>query len=461
MEYDYDVDVLVAGGGPAGITAAIAAARNQVKTLLVEKHGFLGGMITAGLVTWPGGFHTEQGEQVIKGIPQELVDKTVQMGSMGHQLSPVRPNKITVTVFDEEILKYVAEEMVQQAGAEILLHSFIFNVDTGGDRIQAVHIANKSSKQTIRAKVVVDATGDGDVVAWSGAPFEQGREEDGLCMPVTTVFKMDRVNTKELVSYMEDNPEKFRKGKGWFRDIWVNRSSILFCNFAAFSEEWDRAVEKGELPAVIDKEHSGAGIRLGTSREDELYMNMTRVIGIDSTDVKSLTKGEIEGRRQVMLCSAWLKKNVPGFRQARLVCTAPQVAIRESRRFNGQYVLAAKDIVEGRKFEDVVAKNAMGLDIHEQTEQGGHKWVRIRNGGSYGIPYRSLLPLKIENLIVAGRCISCTQQAFTSVRWGGPCMATGQAAGTAAALAVRESKLPKELDIKYLQNVLLEQGACL
>lgn len=456
-----NVDVLVCGGGPAGINAAIAAARNKVKTLLVEQHGFLGGMITAGLVVWPGGFHTEQGEQVIRGIPQELVDKAVQTGSMGHQLSPVRPNKITVTVFDEEILKYIAEEMVQQAGAEILLHSFIFSVDARGDRIQAVHIANKSGKQTIRAKMVVDATGDGDIVAWSGAPFEQGREEDGLCMPVTTVFKMDRVNTRELVSYMHDNPEKFRKGEGWFRDIWANRASILFCNFAAFSEEWDRAVEKGELPPVIDKEHSGAGIRLGTSREDELYINMTRVINIDSTDVKSLTRGEIEGRRQVTLCAVWLKKNVPGFKEARLVCTGPQVGVRESRRVKGQYVLTAQDIVEGRKFEDVVAKNGMGLDIHEQTEQGGHRWVRIRKGGSHDIPYRSLLPLKIENLIVAGRCISCTQKAFTSVRWGGPCMATGQAAGTAAALSIRRKCSPKEIEVALLQKTLRESGALL
>ena len=182
MEYD----VLVVGGGPAGVNAAIASVRNSARTLLLERHGFLGGLLTAGLVTWPGGFHTESGEQVIKGIPDELVQHCVALGSEGHQLSPVRPGRMTITLFDEEQFKLGAETVALAAGVEILFHSFAFGLDVVGNRIQTVLVASKSGQLNVRSKVVVDTTGDADIAAWAGAPFVKGNAKDRRCLPATS-----------------------------------------------------------------------------------------------------------------------------------------------------------------------------------------------------------------------------------------------------------------------------------
>jgi len=453
-----EYDVIVAGGGSAGVVAAIASARNGARTLLIEKNGFVGGDTTAGLVFCMGSFHNQLGEQVVKGIPQEIVDRAVKLGAVGHVISPVRPGKITMTFVDEEVLKFVEMEMLIESGVNLLLHTIVFNAFVEENKIRGLEVANKSGRQVVLGKVIVDATGDGDVSAYAGAPYIKGRKSDRLIIPPTMMFKMSNVNIDKVIQYIREHPEQFAAGRGWSKGSDLT-SPVIHCNLAGFTKEWNEALEKGELSKMIDPEHSSF-LRPDPSRPDEVLVNMTRILNVDATDAKSLTYGEIEGRRQAWQCAIWLKKYIPGFENARLM-VAPQLGIREGRRIIGEYILTGLDVTSGRKFDDVIAKCAVGLDIHEPSEKGGHKFVPIKGGGSYDIPYRCIVPQKIENLLVAGRCISADDEAFSSIRWTVPCMATGQAAGTAAALAVKENVEPRYLNTKKLQETLLNQNVIL
>lgn len=451
--------VLVAGGGPSGICAAIAAARNGARTLLVERYGFLGGTATSASVGPFAPFHHGD-EQVIKGIPQEIIDRLYDLGgSTGHmKVERSYGSGSYMCWLDREVYKYAAFQLVQEAGVEILLHTWVSEALMERDRIRGLIVQNKSGRQIIPADVVIDTTGDGDVIAVSGAHYTFGRESDGRAQAMTLLFEMGGVDIPAVRRYMETHPEEF---EWWSPIIPVRplRPEFQQEHFVGqgFLSLVKQAVETGEL-------HLGRNsvLLLTTLWPGMMTFNSTRVVGKRGTDARELTEAEVDARQQVMSLAAFMKRRVPGFAQAHIVTTGVQIGVRESRRLVGEYVLTAKDVQRGHKFPDGIARGYFPIDIHSPTgkegyQPGGSTWTELDD--SYDIPYRCCVPEKIEGLLVAGRCISASHEAVGSTRSTGTCMALGQATGTAAALAVKHAILPSRFNTDELREILERQGA--
>lgn len=400
-----EVDVVVAGGGPAGVAAAIASARQGARTLLLERHGFLGGMGTAALVN-PFMSYFSGRKQLVQGIFQEMVDRLKARsayGGSGHAWS-----------FDPEELKFTLNEMCLESGVQLQFHTFVVDSIVENETVTGIITESKSGRQMIRSKVYIDCTGDGDLAARSGAEFKIGRESDGKCQPASIMFRMGNVNTdKKAREYAVANEPRLPQGR------------VLFF----------------KMP-----------------RDGEVVVNMTRVVDLDATNVDELSRAEIEGRAQVKEIVDYLKQNVEGFENSYLIETGPQIGIRESRRIMGEYLLTADDVLNCSKFDDVIARCSYMIDIHNPTGQGTEK-ARLPKGDWYEIPYRCLLPKGFTNLMAAGRCISSTHEAHSSLRIQATCYAMGQAAGTAAAIAVKTDTLPKDIQVKSLQKILIEANA--
>lgn len=439
-----EFEVVVAGGGPAGIAAAVASARNGARTLLIERYGFLGGNATASLV---GPFMTSYSldgrRQLIRGIFEELVLRMEAVGGAVH------PSKVPagspysgfivfghdkVTPFDPEAVKFVAEEMCLEAGVELLYHSFVVDALLEGDAVTGLVVANKAGLEAFRAQVVVDCTADADVAARAGVPFEMGRAEDGLTQPMTLFFRVAGVDDRRVAEYIAAHPEDRRP-------------------FASLIRQ---ARERGEFP--IPRE----GIGMYRTLEEGVWrINTTRIQRLFGTDPRDLTRAQVEGRRQVLFLLRFFRERLPGFENCRLLDTAAQVGVRETRRIVGEYTLTAEDIAQGREFEDVVALAGYPFDIHSPTGSGGGATGELRSANVYEIPYRCLVPINRDGLLVAGRCVSATHEALGAIRVMPTAFALGQAAGTAAALAVRSELPPRRVPVETLQRTLLRQGAYL
>jgi glycine/D-amino acid oxidase-like deaminating enzyme len=437
-------DVVVVGGGPAGIGAATAAARNGARTVVIEQAPFLGGCLTMDLAFL--NFHDQQGLQILNGIPQEVVDRVAALGGSPGHVDTGGAFTRTFTAMDPEMVKYVAQEMVLEAGGEMLLHALVADAVMDGDRVAGVVIQGKGGQEVIPAKVVVDCSGDGDVAAWSGAPFHKGRAEDGRMQAVTMMFRLAHVNTDQL-------PEIFETGLT-FATKPGNPSPTFLRADGHFGQWADAWREEG----MFDNPHHYLSI--SSLRDGEVKLNTTRIIGIDGTDTWDLTQAEVEGRRQVMAVHRFLKKYVPGFEKSAVIATGPFIGVRETRRIVGEYTLTAEDVLEARNFPDNIARSAYNIDLHDPEGDGIHQQL-IKGGGSYGIPYRILVPQRVEQLLVAGRCVSATHEALASVRVMGPAMAMGQAAGAAAALSIKQGVSPRLVDIQAVRQTLREQGAVL
>ncbi len=441
-----EFDVVVAGGGPAGINAAIASGRAGAKTLLIERYGFLGGMSTVALVYPWMTFHTSSGIQVIKGIAQEIVDRLMSQGGSPGHLRDTVGFTYSVTPYHPEKYKLLALDMLEEAGVEVLVHSFADQVEVEGNQIKSIKLTTKSGPITVSAKRFVDTTGDADIAYLAGAPCLKGRDSDHKTQPMTMKFRMRGVNLAMVKEAMKANPSNF------YKKTPINELDELpLTGVQGFYKEWN---ESG-VPINRDQVLFFAG-----PEEDEVLVNCTRVQGLDGTDVFDLTQGEKEGRKQVLMMAEFLQKKIPGFEKASISAVGTQIGIRETRRIDGQYALTIEDVVSGKKFEDTIALSGYPIDIHDPTGRGVQA-NDIQGDGSYGIPYRSLVPKKIENLLVAGRCISTTHEALATTRLTPSAMATGQAAGTAAALSITENTAPKHLNIKKLQAILVENGVVL
>jgi hypothetical protein len=413
-----EYDVIVAGGGPGGIAAAVASARNGAKTLLIERYGFLGGAGTAMMVN-PWMTFSAGPKQIIYGVLQELIDGMSELGMYGHPKQK--------TAFDPEALKYVAEHLCLDAGVELLYHTFLGDVqmDESSCYIKSIRVANKGGLMDLKAKVFVDTTGDADLAALAGATVEKGREVDSLSQPMTLNFRMANVDIDRMPS---------REG---------------------MTELYIEAKKRGELKCPRENV-----LWFYANQDGVIHFNQTRVILKDATDPWQLTAAEVEAREQVQEFVVFLKKYVDGFENAYLQTTAPQIGVRESRRVIGDYKLTADELLAACKFDDVVALGSYPVDIHNPAGEGTII-QRLEPGEWYDIPFRSLIPKKIDNLIIGGRPISATHEAHSALRVQPIAMAIGQAAGTAAAVCANEGNLPRETDVKKVQKSLLKQGAFL
>jgi glycine/D-amino acid oxidase-like deaminating enzyme len=410
------VDVLVVGAGSAGSTAAIAAARTGASTLLVDRFGFLGGTSTAVLDTFYA-FYTPGAspKKVVSGIPDEVVGRLVE-----HGMAFERPNTYgagTGVTYDPETLKRVWDELVHEAGASTLLHAFVFAATVEDGRVVEVQAAAKGGVRRIRPRVVVDASGDADVCALAGAPFEAPGDD---VQSLSTVFRVANVD----VARAEAVPKQ---------ELW-----------ALMREARDSG--RYALTRVEGSVHR-------TPHEGVMMALMTRVRKVDATDAEQLSAAEREGRRQAGEYFRFLRECVPGYERAVLVSTSPAIGVRESRRIVGEHVLSAEEILSATQFDDQIAR--CGAPIEEHHSGDDTRWVYLEEGATYGVPYRTLQPQRLENVLVAGRCFSATHEAHASARSMATCMAMGQAAGTAAATAAE----PKRLDPAALRARLRKDGA--
>ncbi|MFD0960944.1 FAD-dependent oxidoreductase [Paenibacillus chungangensis] len=436
-------DVAVLGGGPAGITSALAAARSGAKTILIERYGFLGGMSTAALVYPWMTFHTAAGDQVIRGIAQEIVERLMAMGASPGHLRDTIGFVHTVTPYDGEKYKLLAFEMLKEAGVTLMLHSFITGADAEDGRIRSVTIHNKSGVASIQARCYVDATGDGDVAYYAGAPWEMGNEEQKV-QPMTMKFRLKGVRHDAIKQYMQSHPEQFYK-----KSLIDQLDELPITGVMGYYDLWAKAA----LPIARDGVLMFAG-----PGEDEVLVNISRISGLDPTNTAHLTEAEVEGRKQVYQLEDFFQTYIPGFENAYVSQVAPQIGVRETRRVIGEYILTGTDVLSARKFHDCIARSGYPIDIHD-PKGAGVTANFIAEGGAYDIPYRSIVPKGMVNLWLAGRCISTSHEAQATARLTPSCMALGQAAGTAAALAAKQDCAASDLSIEQLQQALLDAGA--
>ncbi len=443
-------DVVVVGGGISGTMAAVAAARCGVSVLLVEKYGFLGGMLTAAGVGPMMTFHAGS-QQVIQGTTGELIERLIAKGESPGHLFDTTGFTYTVTPFNAEGMKRELELMVTEAAGEILYHTMLAEVETDGRQVWAVTVCNKHGLSRIEAKVFIDATGDGDLSVWAGVEFTKGRASDGACQPMTMKMRMVNVNMEKVRTFIKNHPEEFPRLKG--------DTSII-----------DRAVRLSIGGFVKTLEKARAVGDFSIPREDllffeantlgEVIINTTRIIGFDANDPQSLSRAEMEGRKQAAELERFLKKWVPGFEAASLVYTGPQIGVRSSRQIKGVYTLTGADLMECRSFPDTIAHSGYPIDIHSPTGAGTeHK--KLEWGGFYNIPYRSLVNDRIDNLITVGRCLSADFEAQAAVRTTPTMGAVGQAGGVAAAIAAQKEICVRDIDIQKLRDTLIGQGAFL
>jgi len=440
-----EYDVLVVGGGPSGLTTALAAAEDGLKVGLIESRSFIGGNLTIGLPVL--GFLGQKKNQIIKGLPQKFIDRLRAVnGASEHRWCPLH---MGITLVEPEAVKTVALQMLTEAKVDVTFYAFCAGVVMDGDTIRGIITESKTGREAVLGKVVVDCTGDADVAYRAGVPCEKGNKENGGMQPPTLMFCLAGVDTEKLRmsiaqqtrTYLTDFiPAEYFGQNNQF--IVVGLRELI-------------AKARAERKLNIPNERT---IIITGLREGEVWINMTRVAGTDGTDARSLTAGEIEARAQIEDIHVYLRDYVPGFEKCYFSKTAPFLGIRETRRIVGHYTMTQEDVLGCRHFEDSIAVASYPIDIHRPGDEG---CTLIWCGDCYDIPFRSLLPQKVKNLIVAGRCISTTHEAMGAIRVMATCMAMGEAAGRAAKQAVRAGILPTEVDVKKLRSELIEHGAYL
>ncbi|MDO4741112.1 MAG: FAD-dependent oxidoreductase [Eubacteriales bacterium] len=448
---EISADVIVVGGGPAGMCAAIAAAREGVRVLLVEQSGSCGGMATQGMV---GPFMTcydRKGEtMIIRGLFEEIVDRMVARGYALHPSGVRAGTGFTswivlghdhVTPYEPEGLKLVIDEMLEEAGVHILYHTSFLQPVLEGNTLAGVLVSSKSGIDLLRGKVVIDCTGDGDVAFRSGVPYEMGNEELGTVQPATMFFHICNADEAAMEADIRANLHNFYRKDG--------------VNYRSFHWRVSEARENGDW----DLKRVSIGL-FRMPKSDEWCVNTSRLMGVDSTDNESLTRAEIDGRRQAEHILHFLRKYVPGCENIKLKSTAAHIGIRESRHILGDYRLTADDLLGARVPEDSILLAANSVDVHGRFGPTSNEYIAIE-GDYYGVPYRSLVASGVEQLLVAGRCVSADSTAAGAIRVMPPCMAMGQAAGTAAALAVKENTTVRRVDVQELRETLRLRGAYL
>ena len=439
-------DVLVVGGGNAGCAAALAAARSGARVLLVERYGFLGGTATAAMVGPWMTFHAGA-ERIVGGIAQEIVERLVALGGSPGHVHDSSDYVPTITPFDPEIHKALLFTLMRESGVDLLVHAYFLDALLAPDgSVDGARFATVGGLREVRARRTIDATADAFVATSAGVAVQQG-DERGLVQPASLMFRLSHVDFAALSTYVRAHPDQMRSSLKMHE-----RTPDALTAVAGLYDLWNAARERGDVD--IPRELVSFFI---SPYPDEVTVNMTRVTEIDPLDPDDLTRAEVEARAQTMQLFAFFRLHVPGFANARIAATATQIGIRESRRIVGVYTLTADDIVNARTFVDAVARSAYPIDIHNPSG-AGTTTRRLPPGSSYEIPYRCLVPLHAERLLVAGRCISTTHEALASTRLTPTVMTLGQAAGTAAALSLADDRALRAIDVDALRAALVHDG---
>jgi hypothetical protein len=441
-------EVLVVGSGPAGMGAALGACWAGADVVVTERYGFLGGNPTVSLVNPMMSWHTQRGSQAqadnSRLLPQDHgPGNPVVAGALavflqnlldaGGALPPSEETGYTVP-FDPEIYKLVAEETLDQAGARLLVHAFASGAWGEPRRPHGVIYESKQDPFIISAKVIIDCSGDGDIAAHAGAQFQIGREPDGKVQPMTLMFRIGEFERDKFLAYIREHPDQWRGVHGLWQLI-------------------RQAEQLGDLK--LPREDI---LLFATPHPRELSANCTRVTDAIGTDSLQLARAEIVARRQMRDIIKFLNKYVPGFETAYVVQSGTRIGVRETRRIVGEYVLTLDDVLGVRKFDDAIARSTYPVDIHSPTGPGT-VLRRLPEGQWYEVPLRCLIPKGVDNLLVAGRCISGTHEAHSSYRVTPTAMATGQAAGVCAALASASGRAPRDVPAREVQDMLRRQGA--
>lgn len=411
-------NLIVAGGGLSGVCAAISAAREGLKVLLIEKGGSLGGAITNNLVYPFMPYHTADAENggvmsLCRGIFEEIVKR--ENACAGHSSD---------CMFKPEYIKLVLDEMVTEAGVDILFHSSVYEVISEGRQIKSVKATVPSGVLELAADFFIDTTGNGDLFALAGCDFQLGRESDGLCQPMTTCFRMSGVDI-----------EQFKKDLGMLNDLYKQQR------------------EEGKLTNPREDILTFLGIGEGI-----VHFNTTRIIKHNPTDAFDISRAEIAARRQVLEMVKFLKANSAAFKNSTIISIAGEIGVRESRKLKGVHILTVDELKNLTDFEDSIALGNYDIDIHNPAGSGTSHYY-FKSGEYYKIPYRSLLPKEFDNLLVAGRCISATHEAQASIRIMPICACLGEAAGAAAAVAYNTGKTAPTVDVQKVRELLKNNGA--
>jgi hypothetical protein len=403
-------DVIVAGGGIAGIAAAVKAARSGAKTLLIEQYGFTGGSATAGMVS-PFMKHTAHGIPLTKGIFQELED------------GMIRRNGMIDNGFSGIAFRLAAFELLNDAGVDILPNAVLMNTRLMDRMLHSVDVLYEGTVYTIRGSIFIDTTGDAQLVYLAGLPYEKG--ENGRLQSMTLFFRMGNINIPRALDYIKSHRDDFFE---WM-DYNFNLEKII--SIGGYFSFVKKAHREGRL-----SDHVKYIFYTTLPESGEASFNTSNILELDGTCSKDMTLAEIEGRRQVMDVVHLLQTEIPGFSSSWLLETATQVGIRETRRMVGDYVVTGKDVLDGRKFEDMIARASYGIDIHGAKGESD-RMEELEEGDYYTIPFRSLIHRDAENVLSAGRCLSATREGHAAIRIMPTSAATGEAAGAAAGLAVR------------------------
>ncbi len=431
-------DVIVCGGGTAGSCAAIAAARGGAKTLLIEQFGFLGGSQTGALVV-PYMNYFAGAQQLIAGMHQEIIDRLAAW-----------PGGCRSGAFNYELLKYVLEDMACEAGVELLYHTFLAETVVEAGCLAAIVAYNKSGRHELAAKQFIDCTGDADIAFRAGVPCESGRPEDGLNQSASLRFVVGNVDLDALavkITELTDRPAA------------PPELSMGFAKGYTVAPKIEALVDQATADGVFALEEGGYVQFFSIpGRPGEVAFNCPRITFVNGAKAEDLTKVQVQGRKVIPKIMEFGRRYLAGFDDAYLLLTAPLPGIRESRRIVGEYVLTAEDCLYPTRFPDRIAKSSYPVDVHNPSGVGV-TLKKLPPGEYHDLPYRCLVPLQVDDLLVAGRCISATFEAQAAIRIEPTCRAMGEAAGTAAALCLERECTPRALSAEVLLGKLAENGA--